>query len=307
MTTGQRIAIYIWLSVMFLASWYVPCDETRAGNYVGLHGVTIFHPGHARPGVRVNGVIWLLEIMLISGTAFWCFHRLAPPVTMMCTRCGYDLRGSIPAGAETCPECGESITDEQKELQQVEPDNHPHNPTAAARDAVVVALCAGAALSLMFVALDKFPALTGGPKSHLAHPEIQDNLHAINKAMKMYAHTQGNGSSVPIDVALLAPKYLDAKVFDLRDEPKPPRWSDDRVYCRGRYYFVAYDSLDVESSTNMVMAFTTRLSKNGRIVMFLDGHTELIFVDDFPACLDATLDALRRQSEGNRTNVPSPQ
>lgn len=58
--------------------------------------------------------------LVLGGTvALWCF---GPGIVLLfmrekyrrrkfslCLNCGYDLRGSIPAGATTCPECGAAI------------------------------------------------------------------------------------------------------------------------------------------------------------------------------------------------------
>lgn len=42
---------------------------------------------------------------------------LPPDDQPLCERCGYDLRGSIPAGATHCPECGEVIAAELRKRE----------------------------------------------------------------------------------------------------------------------------------------------------------------------------------------------
>lgn len=68
------------------------------------------------------------DIFYLSGAIFLAalasrliidhLHWTLPPDDMpLCERCGYDLRGSIPAGATQCPECGEAIPHELKQKQ----------------------------------------------------------------------------------------------------------------------------------------------------------------------------------------------
>ncbi len=39
----------------------------------------------------------------------WRRRSLRKPDTLLCAKCGYDLRGTLAAGNEQCPECGEPV------------------------------------------------------------------------------------------------------------------------------------------------------------------------------------------------------
>lgn len=66
-------------------------------------------------------ITWLLLVWWSSGAA----RRLGQERGVLCIcECGYDLRGSIAGGSQTCPECGESIP---ALLQANAPSIHPDN------------------------------------------------------------------------------------------------------------------------------------------------------------------------------------
>lgn len=72
------------------------------------------------PVFQLFGSCFWLPVFLIIAVAIaidGCYEvkRLLKMQATCCDQCGYDLRGSIPAGATACPECGEAIPQETKD------------------------------------------------------------------------------------------------------------------------------------------------------------------------------------------------
>jgi predicted RNA-binding Zn-ribbon protein involved in translation (DUF1610 family) len=72
--------------------------------------------GFSASGVRTTYFVvpwWFLTALLAILPILWLWRsrscRKLTAETSMCPSCGYDLRGSIPAGATYCPECGTAI------------------------------------------------------------------------------------------------------------------------------------------------------------------------------------------------------
>jgi hypothetical protein len=68
-------------------------------------------PDQENPLLQGAAVAIMLGLAVIYGVILWkvthhCFVSRPPGY---CPKCRYDLRGSIPAGRRTCPECGEPI------------------------------------------------------------------------------------------------------------------------------------------------------------------------------------------------------
>ena len=83
----------------------------------------------------------------------------------MCRQCGYDLRGSIPAGSEACPECGEAIG----------PDVYlPLRPVPSRLRILHVLLIAVPLLTVLTVSVLAFAPV---PYEPLADPKYAIRLH----------------------------------------------------------------------------------------------------------------------------------
>ena len=126
------IPLIVWLvwSVVFLIYWRQGDHYTQLGKMIrGLLGGSVLEL------IAATAVyVWNPQKedcycsrgsytgLVFGGTvALWCFgpgivllfmrekYRRAKLLNL-CTDCGYDLRGSIPAGSTTCPECGAPIS-----------------------------------------------------------------------------------------------------------------------------------------------------------------------------------------------------
>ena len=127
---GIPVLVWAGWSVVFLIYWRQGDHYTQLGKMIrGLLGGSVLEL------IAATAVyVWNPQKedcycsrgsytdLLFGGTvALWCFgpgiillfmrerYRRAK-LLHLCTDCGYDLRGSIPAGSTTCPECGAPIS-----------------------------------------------------------------------------------------------------------------------------------------------------------------------------------------------------
>jgi hypothetical protein len=148
MNISQRLVIVCWLGALGLMFTVVPYGR------VGTNGVRYPYVryeiiGHANVPMREDWVIaWPLvgvQCAIATAIAWWSLRRCRDRRAGYCTRCGYDLRGSISGGSRTCPECGTPIAATQAGV----PD------TAAARartELVASAVCAVSSTVWVWVA-----------------------------------------------------------------------------------------------------------------------------------------------------------
>ncbi|MCC7408403.1 MAG: type II secretion system protein GspG [Phycisphaeraceae bacterium] len=93
--------ILLWNGVL---AWYVIPFGFGVGVRNGNHG-----PRWPEQVSNSGAAMLLLGVVML---VFGYSTRFDRGKTGCCSRCGYDLRGTLAAGGTTCPECGEAVGDD---------------------------------------------------------------------------------------------------------------------------------------------------------------------------------------------------